>query len=154
MRIFISLLSIILLSSCAKPKKTTTILALEYQNDTAVKKIIDARIEAEIKATTSTDTYKKLQGLWMNAADTLNFMLIDQGKKRDFSESQFYSPEHYFTIDDKCLGTDSLTKPEDKERYLSIINETRQCYYIEQLTDSTLQLKNMSSELKTKYLKR
>ena len=154
MKDFISLLFIILLASCSQPKMTKDIIALQNQNNEVQKKITDALIELETKATLETETYAKLQGLWVNVADTTSFMLIDQSKKTDFRENRFYSPDHYFTIGDRCIGTDSQIKQKDKERYMSILNEMRQCYYIEKLTDSILELQYIGSDVRTTYIRK
>ena len=92
------------------------------------------------------ETFKMLQGTWVNVQDTLSTISFEGSTSTNSYNGTPNGRTIHFTIGNNCAAGQTVTISE-KDKYINTTGAAEECYYIKTLTKSTLELQLVASDL-------
>lgn len=101
------------------------------------------KIEVE---TAKSDTFKMLQGTWMNVQDTLSTISFNGNTSTNAYKGVENGREIYFTLGATCATNQNATTREE-DRFINTTGAAEECYYIETLDETNLTMKLVAQNI-------
>ncbi|QIE60350.1 hypothetical protein G5B37_12490 [Rasiella rasia] len=110
------------------------------------------RSEKKEVAKVTSETQEKLQGTWVNLADTLSTITFKGNTSKNSYSGLENDTEIFFTVDANCKTTGSVSTSEP-DSYINTTGTAEECYYIKTLNETTLELQLMAQNVTLQFKK-